>query len=103
MIEYLVSGLVVYEQIKEKDYIEVIGVWEYNFKNIDLQILCNKMVVIMGISGSGKFFLVFDIIYVEGQCCYMEIFIFYVWQFIGEMECLEVEKINGFSLVIFIE
>ncbi|WP_421949605.1 excinuclease ABC subunit UvrA [Phaeodactylibacter xiamenensis] len=103
MTEYPASGLAAYEQIKEKDYIEVIGAREHNLKNIDLQIPRNKMVVITGISGSGKSSLAFDTIYAEGQRRYMETFTSYARQFIGEMERPEVEKINGLSPVISIE
>ncbi len=103
MTEYPASGLAAYEQIKEKDYIEVIGAREHNLKDIDLHIPRNKMVVITGISGSGKSSLAFDTIYAEGQRRYMETFTSYARQFIGEMERPEVEKINGLSPVISIE
>src|SRR5690606_34700941 len=63
----------------------------------------NKLVVITGISGSGKSSLAFDTIYAEGQRRYMETFSAYARQFIGEMERPDVEKINGLSPVISIE
>jgi excinuclease ABC subunit A len=103
MTEYPARGLAAYEQIKEKDYIEVIGAREHNLKGIDLKIPRNKLVVITGISGSGKSSLAFDTIYAEGQRRYMETFTAYARQFIGEMERPEVEKINGLSPVISIE
>jgi excinuclease ABC subunit A len=97
------TGLEAYEQIKEKDVIEIIGAKEHNLRDIDLNIPRNKMVVITGISGSGKSSLAFDTIYAEGQRRYMETFTSYARQFIGEMERPEVEKINGLSPVISIE
>ncbi len=98
-----VQGIAAYEQMEEKDVIEVIGAKEHNLKDIDLHIPRNKMVVITGISGSGKSSLAFDTIYAEGQRRYMETFTSYARQFIGEMERPEVEKINGLSPVISIE
>ncbi|NBC10084.1 MAG: excinuclease ABC subunit UvrA [Bacteroidetes bacterium] len=97
------TGLEAYEQIEEKDVIEIIGAKEHNLRDIDLNIPRNKMVVITGISGSGKSSLAFDTIYAEGQRRYMETFTSYARQFIGEMERPEVEKINGLSPVISIE
>ena len=87
----------------EKEYIEVIGAKEHNLKNIDVAIPRNKLVVITGISGSGKSSLAFDTIYAEGQRRYMETFTAYARQFIGEMERPEVEQITGLSPVISIE
>ena len=87
----------------EKEYIEVIGAKEHNLKNIDVAIPRNQLVVITGISGSGKSSLAFDTIYAEGQRRYMETFSAYARQFIGEMERPEVEQITGLSPVISIE
>lgn len=101
--EQTASGLAAYEQIEAKDSIEIIGAREHNLKDIDLQIPRNKLVVITGISGSGKSSLAFDTIYAEGQRRYMETFTSYARQFIGEMERPDVEKINGLSPVISIE
>jgi len=84
-------------------FIEVIGAREHNLKNIDVRIPRNRLVVITGISGSGKSSLAFDTIYAEGQRRYMETFSAYARQFIGEMERPEVEKIEGLSPVISIE
>ncbi len=86
-----------------QDYIQVVGAKEHNLKNIDIDIPRNKMVVITGISGSGKSSLAFDTIYAEGQRRYMETFSAYARQFIGEMERPEVEQITGLSPVISIE
>ncbi len=85
------------------DHIEIFGAREHNLKNIDLTIPRNKMVVITGISGSGKSSLAFDTIYAEGQRRYMESFSAYARAFIGEMERPDVDKINGLSPVISIE
>ena len=87
----------------EEEVIEIIGAREHNLKNIDLHIPRNKMVVITGISGSGKSSLAFDTIYAEGQRRYMETFTSYARQFIGSMERPDVEQITGLSPVISIE
>jgi excinuclease ABC subunit A len=87
----------------EPAYIEVIGAREHNLKNVDLRIPRNSLVVITGISGSGKSSLAFDTIYAEGQRRYMETFSAYARQFIGEMERPDVERIDGLSPVISIE
>jgi excinuclease ABC subunit A len=86
-----------------QEYIEVIGAREHNLKDIDVRIPRNKLVVITGISGSGKSSLAFDTIYAEGQRRYMETFSAYARQFIGEMERPDVERITGLSPVISIE
>ncbi|GLR18048.1 excinuclease ABC subunit UvrA [Portibacter lacus] len=83
--------------------IEVIGAKEHNLKDISLSIPKNKLVVITGVSGSGKSSLAFDTIYAEGQRRYMETFSAYARQFLGTMDRPEVEKINGLSPVISIE
>ena len=83
--------------------IEVFGAREHNLKNIDAVIPRNKLVVITGISGSGKSSLAFDTIYAEGQRRYMESFSAYARSFIGDMERPDVDKINGLSPVISIE
>ncbi len=87
----------------EQQYIEVVGAQEHNLKNIDVKIPRNQLVVITGISGSGKSSLAFDTIYAEGQRRYMETFSSYARQFIGSMERPEVEQITGLSPVISIE
>jgi excinuclease ABC subunit A len=83
--------------------IEIFGAREHNLKNIDAVIPRNKLVVITGISGSGKSSLAFDTIYAEGQRRYMESFSAYARSFIGNMERPDVDKINGLSPVISIE
>ncbi len=83
--------------------IEVFGARVHNLKNIDISIPKNKLVVITGISGSGKSSLAFDTIYAEGQRRYMETFGAYARQFIGDMERPDVDKITGLSPVISIE
>ncbi|HUQ96708.1 MAG TPA: excinuclease ABC subunit UvrA [Chitinophagaceae bacterium] len=85
------------------EFIEVFGAREHNLKNIDISIPKGKLVVITGISGSGKSSLAFDTIYAEGQRRYMETFGAYARQFIGEMERPDVDKITGLSPVISIE
>lgn len=86
-----------------QEFIEVFGAKEHNLKNVDIAIPKNKLVVITGISGSGKSSLAFDTIYSEGQRRYMETFGAYARQFIGEMERPDVDKITGLSPVISIE
>jgi excinuclease ABC subunit A len=88
---------------EQEEFIEVFGAKEHNLKNIDISIPKNKLVVITGISGSGKSSLAFDTIYAEGQRRYMETFGAYARQFIGEMERPDVDKITGLSPVISIE
>ncbi len=85
------------------DFIEVIGAREHNLKNISVSFPRNKLVVITGISGSGKSSLAFDTIYAEGQRRYMESFSAYARSFIGNLERPDVDKINGLSPVISIE
>ncbi|GAB5539395.1 MAG: excinuclease ABC subunit UvrA [Salibacteraceae bacterium] len=83
--------------------IEILGAREHNLKNVDLEIPRNKLVVITGLSGSGKSSLAFDTIYAEGQRRYIETFSAYARQFIGGLERPDVDKINGLSPVISIE
>ncbi|MCF2446360.1 excinuclease ABC subunit UvrA [Dyadobacter sp. CY345] len=90
-------------ELAEQDLIEVQGAREHNLKNIDVSIPRNKLVVVTGISGSGKSSLAFDTIYAEGQRRYMESFSAYARGFIGEMERPDVDKISGLSPVISIE
>lgn len=87
----------------DTSHLNVYGASVHNLKNIDVSIPRNKMVVITGISGSGKSSLAFDTIYAEGQRRYMESFSAYARQFIGNMERPEVEKVTGLSPVISIE
>jgi excinuclease ABC subunit A len=86
-----------------KDVISVNGARVHNLKNIDIDIPRNKLVVITGLSGSGKSSLAFDTIYAEGQRRYIETFSAYARQFIGGLERPDVDKIDGLSPVIAIE
>ena len=90
-------------EFSEDKNLEILGARENNLKNIDLSIPRNALVVITGISGSGKSSLAFDTIYAEGQRRYMESFSAYARQFIGNMERPDVDKITGLSPVISIE
>lgn len=87
----------------EEEQIEVIGARAHNLKNISLTIPRNKLVVLTGLSGSGKSSLAFDTIYAEGQRRYIESFSSYARQFLGNMERPDVDKISGLSPVISIE
>lgn len=89
--------------VSEKDQIEVYGARVHNLKNIDVAIPRNELVVITGLSGSGKSSLAFDTIYAEGQRRYIETFSAYARQFLGNLERPDVDKINGLSPVISIE
>ena len=88
---------------RNTDFLEIYGARVHNLKNIDLKIPRNKLVVITGLSGSGKSSLAFDTIYAEGQRRYMETFSAYARQFIGNLERPDVDKISGLSPVISIE
>ena len=96
------NGTITAEKVNH-DFIEVFGARVHNLKNIDISIPKNQLVVITGISGSGKSSLAFDTIYAEGQRRYMETFGAYARQFIGDMERPDVDKITGLSPVISIE
>lgn len=87
----------------QEEFLEIFGAREHNLKNIDLKIPRNKVVVVTGLSGSGKSSLAFDTIYAEGQRRYMESFSAYARSFLGGMERPDVDKINGLSPVIAIE
>ncbi|WP_407265286.1 excinuclease ABC subunit UvrA [Tenacibaculum maritimum] len=89
--------------MKEQEYIEVYGARAHNLKNIDVKIPREKLVVITGLSGSGKSSLAFDTIYAEGQRRYIETFSAYARQFLGGLERPDVDKIEGLSPVISIE
>jgi len=90
-------------EVLENEVIGVFGARVHNLRNIDITIPRDKLVVITGISGSGKSSLAFDTIYAEGQRRYMETFGAYARQFIGDMERPDVDKITGLSPVISIE
>lgn len=86
-----------------EENIEVIGARAHNLKNISINIPRNQLVVITGLSGSGKSSLAFDTIYAEGQRRYIESFSSYARQFLGNLERPDVDKISGLSPVISIE
>lgn len=88
---------------KVEDFIEVLGARVHNLKNIDIRIPREQLVVITGLSGSGKSSLAFDTIYAEGQRRYIETFSAYARQFLGGLERPDVDKIDGLSPVIAIE
>lgn len=89
--------------VKTEDCIEILGARAHNLKNIDVSIPRDKLVVITGLSGSGKSSLAFDTLYAEGQRRYIETFSAYARQFLGGLERPDVDKIDGLSPVIAIE
>ena len=91
------------EVVSEESHLEISGARVHNLKNIDLKIPRNELVVITGLSGSGKSSLAFDTIYAEGQRRYMETISAYARQFIGNLERPDIDKITGLSPVISIE
>ncbi len=91
------------EMSEDKEYIEVYGAREHNLKNISVKIPRNELVVITGLSGSGKSSLAFDTIFAEGQRRYIETFSAYARQFLGGLDRPDVDKIEGLSPVIAIE
>ena len=90
-------------KMRPRDYIRIRGANEHNLKNIDLDIPRNELVVLTGLSGSGKSSLAFDTIYAEGQRRYMESLSSYARQFLGQMEKPNVDKIEGLSPAISID
>ena len=86
-----------------KEYIKIRGAKEHNLKNVDVDIPRNELVVLTGLSGSGKSSLAFDTIYAEGQRRYMESLSSYARQFLGQMEKPNVESISGLSPAISID
>ena len=86
-----------------KQYIKIRGANEHNLKNVDIDIPRNELVVLTGLSGSGKSSLAFDTIYAEGQRRYMESLSSYARQFLGQMEKPNVESIEGLSPAISID
>lgn len=87
----------------KEDTIKILGARVHNLKNVDLEIPRRKLVVVTGLSGSGKSSLAFDTIYAEGQRRYMETLSTYARQFVGTMERPDVDKITGLSPVVAIE
>ncbi len=88
---------------RDNGMIEVLGARVHNLKNLDVRIPKNQLVVITGISGSGKSSLAFDTIFAEGQRRYMESFAAYARQFMGDLDRPDVDKVSGLSPVISIE
>ncbi len=89
--------------MKKEDKIEIFGARVHNLKNVDVTIPRNRLVVVTGLSGSGKSSLAFDTLYAEGQRRYMETLSTYARQFVGTMERPDVDKITGLSPVVAIE
>ena len=89
--------------IHKEDCIRIMGAREHNLKNIDVTIPRNELVVLTGLSGSGKSSLAFDTIYAEGQRRYMESLSSYARQFLGQMEKPDVDQIEGLSPAISID
>ena len=91
------------KKMRPREYIKIRGAQEHNLKNIDIDIPRNELVVLTGMSGSGKSSLAFDTIYAEGQRRYMESLSSYARMFLGQMEKPNVEKIEGLSPAISID
>ena len=91
------------KKMRPRDYIKIRGACEHNLKNIDVDSPRNELVVLTGMSGSGKSSLAFDTIYAEGQRRYMESLSSYARQFLGQMEKPNVERIDGLSPAISID
>lgn len=92
-----------YLPTQSAEEIEIIGAREHNLHNLSLTLPRNKLIVITGVSGSGKSSLAFDTLYAEGQRRYIETFSAYIRQFIGSLERPNVDKVNGLSPVIAID
>ena len=95
--------MAVSKMLAESQVIRIRGAREHNLKDVNLEIPRNKMVVMTGLSGSGKSSLAFDTIYAEGQRRYMESLSSYARQFLGQMEKPDVDKIEGLSPAISID
>ena len=97
------AGLVLHEEVSRMDEIIVRGARTHNLKNIDLTIPRDKLVVITGLSGSGKSSLAFDTLYAEGQRRYVESLSTYARQFLSMMDKPDMDQISGLSPAISIE
>ena len=91
------------KQLTNKNSISIYGAREHNLQNIDIKIPRNKLVVITGLSGSGKSSLAFDTLYAEGQRRYVESLSTYARQFLGIMSKPNIDNIEGLSPAISIE
>ena len=89
--------------MSERDTIRIRGAREHNLKNIDVTLPRNKLIVMTGLSGSGKSSLAFDTIYAEGQRRYVESLSSYARQFLGQMDKPDVDSIEGLSPAISID
>lgn len=85
------------------EFIVIRGAKEHNLKKVDITLPCHKLIVLTGVSGSGKSSLAFDTLYAEGQRCYVESLSTFARQFIGQMEKPKVDYIGGLSPAIAIE
>jgi len=103
MIQKEGRAMVEIKKMRPREYIKIRGAAEHNLKNIDVDIPRNELVVLTGMSGSGKSSLAFDTIYAEGQRRYMESLSSYARMFLGQMEKPNVEKIEGLSPAISID
>ena len=91
------------QDVMENQFIKIRGARVHNLKNIDLDLPKNKLIVITGLSGSGKSSLAFDTLYAEGQRRYVESLSAYARQFLGVMDKPDVDKIEGISPAISID